>query len=96
MNDWLDDNYQRWIDEQQRTIEALNSCINGPDSTTTENLTIVDRLEKRIQELETKFGTPIAVIERADNEDGFVFKELDGRMKFLHIGDLVYATPPNL
>ena len=96
MNDWLDDNYQRLIDEQQRTIEALNSCINGPDSTTTENLTIVDRLEKRIQELETKFGTPIAVIERADNEDGFVFKELDGRMKFLRIGDLVYATPPNL
>ena len=96
MNDWLVTKYLGQIDEQLRTIKALNSCINGPDSTTTENLTIVDRLEKRIQELESKFGAPIAVIERADNEDGFVFKELDGRMRFLRIGDLVYATPPNL
>ncbi len=42
------------VDEQQRTIAALDSCINGPDSTTTENLTVVDRLEKRIRELEDK------------------------------------------
>ena len=81
-------------EEQRLTIKALNSCINGPGSTTTENLTIVDRLEKRIQELETKFGEPIAVVERADNQDGFVLKELDGRMKFLRIGDLIYSNPP--
>lgn len=39
------------IAEQQRTIECLNSIINdhGP---TTENVTIVGQLERRIAELE--------------------------------------------
>lgn len=37
---------------------------------------------------------PFAVVERADNLDGFVFKEIDGRMKWLRIGDLIYGTPP--
>lgn len=32
------------LNEQQRTIEALNACINGEGSTTTENLRLVDRL----------------------------------------------------
>lgn len=32
------------LNEQQRTIEALNACINGEGSTTTENLRRVDRL----------------------------------------------------
>ena len=40
------------IEDQKRTIIALNSAINGSGSTTTENLTIVDRLERRIAELE--------------------------------------------
>jgi hypothetical protein len=36
---------------------------------------------------------PFAVVERADNLDGFVFKEIDGRMKWIRIGDLVYSIP---
>lgn len=32
------------LNEQQRTIEALNACINGEGSTTTDNLRLVDRL----------------------------------------------------
>jgi hypothetical protein len=52
MTDDLERRYQQIIEEQRLIIKALNSCINSPDSTTTENLTIVDRLEKRIQELE--------------------------------------------
>lgn len=33
------------ITEQLNTIKALNTCINGEESTTTENIRIVDRLE---------------------------------------------------
>lgn len=40
------------LDEQQRTIAALNSCIGC--ETTTENLTVVGRLEARIAELEAQ------------------------------------------
>ena len=39
------------IAEQLHTIQALNAAINGHESTTTENLTLVGRLEARIAEL---------------------------------------------
>lgn len=39
------------IKEQQRTIQALNMCIGGPDSTTTENLTRIGRLEEEVRRL---------------------------------------------
>lgn len=34
---------------------------------------------------------PVCEIERADNINGFIFKEIDGRMKFLRIGDKLYV-----
>ena len=40
------------IEEQRRTIVALNSLIGGEGSTTTENLTLVSRLQQQIKELE--------------------------------------------
>jgi len=86
MTDDLERRYQQIIEEQRLTITALNSCINGPYSTTTENLTIVDGLEKRIQELESKlqsFGEPIAIV------------DIGGHMKYLHIGDLISETLPS-
>lgn len=42
------------VQEQQRTIGSLNACIGGPGSLTTDNLTLVGRLEARVQELEWK------------------------------------------
>lgn len=39
------------VEEQLNTIKALNSCINGPESTTTENIRLVDRLEKENEDL---------------------------------------------
>jgi hypothetical protein len=36
---------------------------------------------------------PIARVEPADNQDGFVFAEIEGRMKFLRAGDLIYSAP---
>ncbi len=38
--------YEDRIEEQKCTIKALNSCIGGEDSTTTENLIRVTRLER--------------------------------------------------
>lgn len=42
---------QRRIDDQLLTIKALNECINGKDSLTTDNLTLVGRFEQRIERL---------------------------------------------
>lgn len=39
------------IEEQRRAIVALNTLIGGEDSTTTENLTLVGRLQDKIEEL---------------------------------------------
>ena len=39
------------VDEQKRTIIALNSCIGGEDSTTTDNLIVVTRLQQRVTDL---------------------------------------------
>lgn len=39
------------VEEQLNTIKALNSCINGPESTTTENIRLVDRLETENEDL---------------------------------------------
>ena len=39
------------VDEQKRTIVALNSCIGGEDSTTTDNLIVVTRLQQRVTDL---------------------------------------------
>lgn len=36
----------RVIEEQRRTIEALNSCIGGEGSTTTENVRLADEIER--------------------------------------------------
>lgn len=40
------------IEDQRRAIVALNSLIGGEGSTTTENLTLVGRLQAKIEELE--------------------------------------------
>jgi len=42
---------QQRIDAQLLTIKALNECINGKYSLTTDNLTLVGRLERRIERL---------------------------------------------
>lgn len=42
------------IDEQKHTISALNDCIGGEGSTTTENLIRVSRLEQKIEFLTRK------------------------------------------
>lgn len=62
------------IEDQKRTIIALNSAINGSGSTTTENLTIVDRLERRIAHLEATAST---IHGRSATEEYVWFVELE-------------------
>lgn len=53
------------LNEQQRTIEALNACINGEGSTTTENLRLVDRLHAENEALRAQpagAATPAAPV----------------------------------
>ena len=45
---------QQRIDDQLLTIKALNECINGKDSLTTDNLTLAGRLEQRVEDMEKK------------------------------------------
>lgn len=46
------ESYRARIAEQLETIKALNDCIGGKGSLTTDNLVLVGRLEHRIAELE--------------------------------------------
>lgn len=46
------------LNEQQRTIEALNACINGEGSTTTDNLRLVDRLQAENEALRARGAAP--------------------------------------
>ena len=39
------------VDEQKRTIIALNTCIGGENSTTTDNLIVVTRLQQMVTDL---------------------------------------------
>lgn len=39
------------VEEQKLTIQALNECIGGKDSTTLENIRLVDRLQCQIDSL---------------------------------------------
>lgn len=49
------------VEEQLRTIVALNSCIGGAGSNTTENLTRVDELEAELAELRKQQGEPVKI-----------------------------------
>lgn len=46
------------IEEQRKTIEALNMCIGGEGSTTTENITRIGRLEAEIESLKQPVKPP--------------------------------------
>ena len=46
------ESYRTRITEQLETIKALNDCIGGKGSLTTDNLVLVGRLEHQIAELE--------------------------------------------
>lgn len=47
-----------------------------------------DALERH----ESKFEA-VAVVTKADNINGFVFSEIDGRMRWLRYGDFIYMDP---
>jgi hypothetical protein len=48
------------IEEQRKTIRALNMCIGGEGSTTTENITRIGRLEAEIESLKQPAQEPVA------------------------------------
>ena len=53
------------VEEQRKTIEALNMCIGGDGSTTTENITRIGRLEAEIESL--KQPAQVTRLEVIDN-----------------------------
>ena len=50
------ESYRTRITEQLETIKALNDCIGGKGSCTTDNLVLVGRLEHQIVELEREIA----------------------------------------
>ena len=50
------ESYRNRITEQLETIKALNDCIGGKGSCTTDNLVLVGRLEHQIAELEREIA----------------------------------------
>lgn len=77
------------IEEQRKTIKALNMCIGGKDSTTTENITRISRLEAEIERLKQPAQEPYGWIynECIDDTDhaigyyyteAFSYSEVDG------------------
>lgn len=71
MNDKLSDSEAKLreiIAEQLLTITALNSCIGGEDSLTTDNLTTVSRLENEIEDLKHDIGEYIKISNELAND----------------------------